>query len=276
MPTDLKSNNSAGRNSRPKRTRQASSLHHMMNTVEEETSIEEDQRTAETIPDHLSTSASEASSRGSNGSQAPPLLDFIGNTCMASAWFTSCFPCAVVDINDSDDYVVDRLSRESAMNTMYGTSPDKNNGVAPEKGDVVEGGGRDKRNVMYVRLPESEETTEEEEGKFANDPDASSPAPIGAVPSVIREESSEDDDDDAMEDVSLDEQPSPCMGLAVPATPPFPEREDSGILDDARVPTPPIHAALQAHCEERPVHSPPKKKRFGMKKLFSRRSKGKG
>ncbi|KAL3788191.1 hypothetical protein HJC23_004658 [Cyclotella cryptica] len=70
-------------------------------------------------PDQVSTSASEASSANSKNSE-PPLLDFIGTACMATTWFTSCFPCAVVDINHCDDRVVSKLDRTNAMNVMYG------------------------------------------------------------------------------------------------------------------------------------------------------------
>jgi len=66
----------------------------------------------------VSVTESESSSKGSNHSQNP-LLDFMGAACMGSAWFTNCFPCAIVTINDRDDRVVDELSRESAMNAMY-------------------------------------------------------------------------------------------------------------------------------------------------------------
>ena len=66
----------------------------------------------------VSVTESESSSKGSNHGQNP-LLDFMGAACMGSAWFTNCFPCAIVTINDRDDRVVDELSRESAMNAMY-------------------------------------------------------------------------------------------------------------------------------------------------------------
>ena len=114
-----------------KRTRQVSSIHQMIPTVDEGDN-EDDEKTAETATDNISTSASEASSKASNSSQ-PQLQDFIGATCMASAWFTSCFPCAVVDINDTDDYVVDKLSRESAMNVMYANN--NNNNTVPVSPD---------------------------------------------------------------------------------------------------------------------------------------------
>jgi hypothetical protein len=69
-------------------------------------------------PDHVSTSASENSDNSTNSQ--PPLLDFIGTACIASTWFTSCFPCAVVDINHFDDNVVNKLNRMNAMSVMYG------------------------------------------------------------------------------------------------------------------------------------------------------------
>mmetsp|Transcript_32512 Transcript_32512/g.62602 ORF Transcript_32512/g.62602 Transcript_32512/m.62602 type:complete len:268 (+) Transcript_32512:188-991(+) len=99
---------------RSKRARHVESVHAMVLDQVDEGTVETESPTV------LSTSASEISSRGSNTSE-PPLLDFIGVTCFASAWFTSCFPCAVVDINDKDYNVVDKLSRASAMNVMYAT-----------------------------------------------------------------------------------------------------------------------------------------------------------
>lgn len=71
-----------------------------------------------TMTDDVSVSESDTSSKGSNHSQHR-LLEFMEAACMGSSWFTSCFPCAIVTINDSDDIVVDKLSRESAMNAMY-------------------------------------------------------------------------------------------------------------------------------------------------------------
>jgi hypothetical protein len=71
-----------------------------------------------TMTDDVSVSESDTSSKGSNHSQHQ-LLEFMEATCMGSSWFTSCFPCVIVTINDSDDVVVDKLSRESAMNAMY-------------------------------------------------------------------------------------------------------------------------------------------------------------
>mmetsp|Transcript_17761 Transcript_17761/g.32074 ORF Transcript_17761/g.32074 Transcript_17761/m.32074 type:complete len:299 (-) Transcript_17761:146-1042(-) len=70
----------------------------------------------------VTTSETETSVETSSHNK-PPLLDFIGSTCMGASFrFTSYFPfpCAIMDINDdSDDFVMDRLSRESAMTVMY-------------------------------------------------------------------------------------------------------------------------------------------------------------
>jgi len=84
----------------------------MWSIIEEEPSTVDE---VPSVPDHASTSGSEASNN------TPPMLaNLIGATCSASAWFTSCFPCAVVDINDeNDNSVLDKLSPEYAMNTMY-------------------------------------------------------------------------------------------------------------------------------------------------------------
>ncbi len=97
-----------------KRARRVDSFHAMVLDQVDEGTVETESPTVH------STSTSENSSKASNTSE-PALLDFIGATCFASAWFTSCFPCAVVDINDKDCDVVDRLSRASAMNVMYST-----------------------------------------------------------------------------------------------------------------------------------------------------------
>lgn len=124
-----------------KRVRQSSSLAEMMlgggQEGRQQTSspleqLAECSREGETSPspvppDHVSTSASEASE--SNDSQTPKMLDFIGATCQVSSWFTSCFPCTIVDINEYDDRVMDKLSRESAMNVMYAANPDLSPGA---------------------------------------------------------------------------------------------------------------------------------------------------
>jgi len=232
---------------RPKRTRQTISLPKMV--LDE---IDEEEQTVETAPDHISTSASEASSMRSNSSQ-PPLLDFIGNTCMASAWFTSCFPCAVVDINDSDDYVVDKLSRQSAMNVMYAnhnmnmnTDASNSISVTPDCSPISDGNHTQYvedhvKNVMYVRLPEPGTTD----------------VPLHSVPSVIEEDSHEDD---VMDEISLNDDAG-SMPVSVVSVAVTPQPMDSGIVDDREIPA----------VNEKPIYMPPKKKKFGMKKLFGRK-----
>ncbi|KAL7544727.1 hypothetical protein ACHAWF_008089 [Thalassiosira exigua] len=219
-----------------KRTRQASSLKEMwLEKVDEE-----DQQTLETVPDNQSTSASEASSKGSNHSQPPALLDFINNTCVASAsysaWFTNCFPCAVVDINESDDYVVDKLSRRSAMNVMYMNQSAASTDVPEEKMNHTR--SDQEKNLLFVQTPDLEQKPSE--------------APISMIhsmPSIIQEE--EDEVGSEMDDVSLDNAPidEPCV---VPEPEPDPKYE-----------TPP------------PKKSPKNKKKFSVKKMFSRKKRGK-
>ena len=221
-----------------KRTRQVSSLQQMF-IVDEG-----DENTADTAPDEIS----EASSKGSNTSQPPPILDFIGATCSASAWFTSCFPCAVVDINDTDDYVVDKLSRESAMNVMYNTnnqqqqqqhqqvqvSPGNNSilqGNTPDNSPqkVVEPGLYENGDVMYVSL------------------DSSNDGPLYTLPSIIAEE-----DMIVEEIVALDDSENDDEGLGIA----MPELTESTAVTSTNMPS-------------------PKKNKFGMKKLFGGSSKKK-
>lgn len=224
--------------------------------------INEEETADETLPDHVSTSASEASSKASHNSQ-PPLLEFIGATCMASAWFTSCFPCAVVDINDSDDYVVDKLSRESAMNVMYakkknrasssnipGVSHDDNSPVF----DGRQSGGSNEQNKNIIRVQLPEETVQ-------ND------APIPSNPFVIAEEDSQDEN--VMDTISLNDE-ADCMPMT-------PERMGSFTLQHRESSFVEESVSSVASAEEDPVYlpskSPPKKKKkFGMK-LFGKKKK---
>lgn len=115
-------------------------------------------------PDQASTSGSSTGSAASNSSQGPKILDFIGATCEVTSWFSSCFPCAVVDIDEHDGRVVNRLSTESAMNVMYSpTKPKVEEPPLPEEvpqGDC-QGGVTDEYthlaevdpDVMYTHLP---------------------------------------------------------------------------------------------------------------------------
>ena len=167
MPLTSGLNSGAGGNSlRPKRTRQGSSLKQMLilDDIDEETP-----------PDNMSVSASEASTKGSYHSQ-PPLLDFVGAACCASSWFTSCFPCAILDINDNDERVVDKLSRESAMNVMYSYNLCDNS-------QFINTEGEQDSDVMFIRLPEQE----------TSDAPHNHPIPV-----VIEEGSDEDEAADSM------------------------------------------------------------------------------
>lgn len=233
-----------------KRTRQASSLHQMNILTEQNSSSipmrkisEEDERTADTAPDHISTS--DASEADTNNSQ-PPLLDFVGATCSASAWFTSCFPCAVVDINDSDDYVVDKISRENAMNVMYNNnlqaSPGNNSlAVTPESSPMKPGeisGGKE-NDVMYISVSPND-------GSIHN------------IPSVIEEDGSDEDADMvSLDEVSLEENDLPQKGLGI----------DMPILEE------PTDVVMDNTGSEPQISSPPKKKRLSMRKLFGKKSK---
>ena len=109
-------NSSSSERSKRARDAPASSIFPMQKVEEVDENQQDDE---DGHPDQVSTSASEASNSSSKNSQ-PPLLDFIGTTCTASTWFTSCFPCAVVDINHCDDGMVSKLNRSNAMSVMYG------------------------------------------------------------------------------------------------------------------------------------------------------------
>jgi len=202
---------------------------------------EEDERTADTAPDHISTS--DASEADTNNSQ-PPLLDFVGATCLASAWFTSCFPCAVVDINDSDDYVVDKISRENAMNVMYNNnlqaSPGNNSlAVTPESSPVKPGenSGTKENDVMYISVSPSD-------GSIHN------------IPSVIEEDGS--DEDQNMDEVSLDDDNDfPRKGLGI----------DMPVLEE------PTDVVMDNAGSEPQISSPPRKKKLSMRKLFGKKSR---
>lgn len=120
-----------------------------------ESSREEGEGESPVPPDHISTSASEDSA-ASNSSQAPKILDFIGGaTCEVTSWFTSCFPCAVVDIDEQDGRVVNRLSTESAMNAMY-SSPVKVQAHEPLPLQEVDAKGAADNNahLQYEKSPQ--------------------------------------------------------------------------------------------------------------------------
>jgi len=233
--------------------------------------------------DHVSITASETSSEGSYMSQPPPLLDFINATCMATARLASCFPCAVVDINDSDDYVVDRLSRENAMNVMYGSSSVNNNATtattptstnSPPNTFVSENDSRkalvdgirfsnnglgeykDDDDMLFIQLSNSEHTPQ-------ND------MPIQSNPSAIVEEDRSHHDDVDLHTISLNDGatgssvvPDECVTDNSSTAMRNREPQDSEIVSENEIPI---------------IYSPPKdpskkKKKFGMK-LFGRKKK---
>ena len=102
-------------------------------------------------PDHVSTSGSEGSD-ASNASQGPKILDFIGaTTCEVTSWFTSCFPCAVMDIDEHDGRVAGKLSQESAMNFMY-NSPKTKVG-APDDEPLHEEAALQDVDYQHARIP---------------------------------------------------------------------------------------------------------------------------
>lgn len=90
-------------------------------------------------------------------------MDFIGHACMASTWFTSCFPCAVVDINDGDDNVADKLTRASAMNVMYGAMDEPEVYQVPST-DIEEDVVGDE-NALYIHLPGQQQSNVVEESE---------------------------------------------------------------------------------------------------------------
>lgn len=240
MPSQLRPN---------KRTR----LHQKMSTLDE---VDENQPTVDTAT--VSTAASEASSRASNTSQ-PPLLDFIGNTCMASAWFTSCFPCAVVDINDSDDYVVDKLSRESAMNVMYSSQPPAGGDSSRSTNGRVSLEKQGEDAVMGIQLPRAEETGHQT---------ACTDAPIHSAPHVIAEKDHQEEDEDVLDTISLnDDAGHPCL------EPVSPDRVKSDITGSQKSD---ITGSQRSQSSRKASFNEPKspqkkKKKFGIK-IFGRKN----
>ena len=153
---------------RQRRERQASSLQ-MWSIIEEEPSTADEVPSA--VPDLADASASEASNHSNN---TPPMLaNFIGATCSASAWFTSCFPCAVVDISDEhDDTMIDRLSPEHAMNTMY-HGPTFSSFVSDGEESALR--ETDDPNVMVLHMnPRQMAETIEEDEEYYDDMDNAS------------------------------------------------------------------------------------------------------
>mmetsp|Transcript_16627 Transcript_16627/g.34955 ORF Transcript_16627/g.34955 Transcript_16627/m.34955 type:complete len:302 (+) Transcript_16627:268-1173(+) len=148
-----------------------------------------------------STSETETLIEASNHNK-PPLLDFIGSTCMGASFrFTSYFPfpCAVMDINDdSDDFVMDRLSRESAMTVMYAKKNESDVSHVPTVLSLVE--------------LDSSSTSDGEQSKFTEENDEN------AIGSTLLEQSN-------------------AKNLSVPLAIDEDENDDSGIVN-LREPTP--------------------------------------
>jgi len=207
-------------------------------------------------PNHASTAsvtASETSSEGSHHSK-PPLLDFIGATCMgASSRFTSCFPCAVVNINDRDEYVVDKLSRESAMSAMYAKKEHEVPSAALNSGAGI---------FSLATLSDSSNSSPRLDGKQAiEEQDGNTvyvPLPRKSAQSNVTVHMpliiDEDDDDDDSGIVDLREAANPLLGASEEVSEPSIE-----ILPSQSLPTTTI---------------PPKKRKskFGMK-FFERKKK---
>ena len=201
----------------------------------------------------VSTAASEVSSKASDTSQ-PPLLDFIGNACEVSSWFSSCFPCAVVDINDGDDHVVNKLSRESAMHVMYSSQ-----GLAggESRGDTYVSASNSsgwENPVETFQLPREEETAHQT---------ACSDASIHSAPHVIPRKDGEEEDEEVLDIIALDNDAGHLY--LRPATPP--KRLNNPGITDSQAPQPREESSFIEHKS-----SPKKKKRFGMK-MFGRKNK---
>lgn len=220
-------------------------------------------------------------------SQPPPLLDFINATCMATARLASCFPCAVVDINDSDDYVVDRLSRENAMYVMYGgsrisnnnnattttttpastNSPNTNTFISENDSRTALVGGIQFNNnclgeqkdddVIFIQLSNSEQMPQ-------ND------MPIQSNPSAIVEEDNSHHNDGDMHTISLNDG---ATGSSVVPDECVTDNSSSAVMRNRE----PQGSGIDSE-NEMTIYSPPKdtpkkkKKKFGMK-LFGRKKK---
>lgn len=216
-------------------------------------------------------------------SQPPPLLDFINATCMATARLASCFPCAVVDINDSDDYVVHRLSRESAMNVMYGGSRISNNNHATttdtpastnspntfisenDSRTALVGGiqfndnclGEQKDDdVIFIQLSNSEQMPQ-------ND------MPIQSNPSAIVEEDNSYHDDGDMHTISLNDG---ATGSSVVPDECVTDNSSSAVMRNREPQGSGIVSENEITIYSPPKDTPKKKKKFGMK-LFGRKMK---
>lgn len=250
MPPSILKNGEGRPPSNPKRQRSASFKSMLVDECDEN-------RTVATVPENISDTASEASS-SSNNNQPPLVLDFMGSMCVASAWFTTCFPCAVVDINDTDDRVVHNLSRERAMNFMYSNNSDRFFGsqsprrVKPEC--IPDSDGKQIININGNSAPtERVSNTMTPTQKFPER--AKSEPKLLGISSIIEED--ESSDDEMMDMVSLDSGTAKMKMLA----------DD---LHERRLDSHNRGTTNAAYSENLPSLQP-KKKRFGMKNPFGRK-----
>jgi len=193
---------------------------------------------------------------------------------MASAWFTSCFPCAVVDIDDNDNCVVDKLSRESAMNVMYANNASSKvmPGASPvlaaqQRRGIQTRGSDQEENMIFVQLPPPS-NQKEQASRLSSSGMNHHPVPFHSVPSVIQEGS--EDGSDNMDDISLndddnDKSKSSTTGIAKREKL---DREDSGIVD-TRSPV------VDRQASKNLTHPNGKKlsKMTSVKKMFGRKKK---
>lgn len=252
MPPSILKNGEGGVGRPPSNTKRQRSASFKSMLVEEC----DENRTVATVPENVSDTASEASSSSNN---QPPLLDFMGSMCVASAWFTTCFPCAVVDINDTDDRVVHNLSRESAMNFMYSNNSDRFFGsqsprrVKPECIPDSDGKQIVKINGNCAPMERVSNTMT----PIQQFPERAKSEPkLLCIPSIIEED--ESNDDEMMDVVSLDSGTAKMNMLA----------ED---LHERRLNSHNRGNTANAPYSENLPSPQPKKKRFGMKNPFGRK-----
>jgi len=212
-----------------------------------------------TMTDQISASESDTSSKGSNHSQHP-LLNFMGAACTASSWFTSCFPCAIVDINDNDGLVVDKLSRESAMNAMYSRNLTSDDGTPnSDEEQSRETDPEQDLNVMYIQLQQKMEHEMKRDKSDASV--CNSDASVCNTRSVLEDSSG----DEAFDDIALNAgagiMPDDDTGIMPVAD--SHEREGSSSVDLKDF-------AVASFVDKTPICSAPKKKKNYMKKLFGR------
>ena len=270
------------------RQRQPSTLLSMMSTVDED---EDENRTVDTVPTDyepsISSVKSNASSRASNGSAnstgRPALLDFVGGACNASAWFTSCFPCSVVDIDDADEKIVKGLSRESAMDAMYrsarrnvSTSPEmvhmaaatnsSDSGPLLENNDAaITGRHSGDNNLVHVRLPKEETSN----GNGVDAPTQSTQIAIAGGHYLEYE-------DEDMDGVSLDDEDAfgDDRNVPIAVTPELITDSDNNAKTAGN--EQPTISDEGLPSDKKPIYKPPKKKRskkFGIKRMFGMNKK---